>query len=265
MPELPEVENFKRYIDATSLHQDIDSTEVNNKQVLKNISVQAFSIRLTGHSFESTYRHGKYLFVRTDHSDELVLHFGMTGHPVYYKQDDRAPDYPRVIFHFSNGTHLAFDCMRMLGEVRLIENRDKFIKEKELGSDALRDVDDVEIFTELLDQKRGYIKSALMDQSLMAGIGNECSDEILFQSRIHPKTNVQDLNTEQLKTLYSKIREVLQVKIDANLKPENLPDTYILKNRSEGAACPNCDGEIERIKVSGRSGYYCPKCQQRKT
>ena len=263
MPELPEVENFKRYIDATSLHQDIDSIEVNNKQVLKNISAKAFSKRLTGHSFDSTCRHGKYLFVRTDNSDEVVLHFGMTGHPVYYKKKDQVPDYPRVIFHFSNGSHLAFDCMRMLGEVRLVENREQFIREKELGPDALRDVNDFEVFTGLLDEKRGYIKSALMDQSLMAGIGNECSDEILFQSRIHPKTDVQDLDRDMLKTLFSNIREVLRAKIDSNLNPENLPDSYILKNRSEGAACPNCGGEIERIKVSGRSGYYCPKCQER--
>lgn len=139
--------------------------------------------------------------------------------------------------------------MRMLGNITLIDDRECFLKQKELGLDALRDVDKSDKFVNLLENKRGMIKTALMDQSLMAGIGNECSDEILFQSRIHPKEKVSELGKDELITLFNNMRSVLKTKIEAGMGTENLPGSYILKHRSEGAQCLSCGGSVATVKV----------------
>lgn len=263
MPELPELVNYKNYIDATSLHQKVDAVTVNDDQVLSHCTAEDLAKNLVGTSFESTSRYGKYLFVHPTNDHDLVLHFGMTGEPVYYLDESKEPEFSRVIFAFANGYHLAYNCTRMLGEVTLADDEKQFIEDKELGPDVYKDDFDFETFRELLQNRRGMIKSALMDQELMAGLGNECSDEILYQARFHPKTDVQNLDTDQLRNLYKTMNQVLEQKIAADLKGEDLPDSYILANREEGADCPRCDGTIQRITVAGRSGYYCPQCQKR--
>lgn len=263
MPELPEVVYFKKYIDATALHQQIIDVEVGNDAILSGISASGLQKELQGCQFQSTSTHGKYLFIHTDNNRELMIHFGMTGEPVYYKQPDEKPDHPRVTFHFNNGYHLAFDCMRMLGKVGLVDSRESFIQEKDLGPDAFSESFDQATFKKLLKDKKGMIKSALMDQSFIAGIGNECSDEILYQAGIHPKTTIADLPDADRELIFEKMQEVIQEKIDSNTAHRKLPDTFILSHREEGAECPKCGGTVQKIKVSGRNGYYCPKCQQR--
>jgi len=262
MPELPEVVYFKKYIDATSLHQQLSDVEIENDTILSGITPAGLQKHLKECQFQSTSTHGKYLFIRTDKGCELMMHFGMTGEPVYYKQPDEKPGYPRVTFHFANGYHLAFNCMRMLGEVGIVESRESFIREKDLGPDAYSEAFDLTTFHELLSDKRGMVKSALMDQSFIAGIGNECSDEILYQAGIHPKTTIAGLSDSNINLIYEKMQEVIEEKIDSNMEHRKLPDSYILSHREEGSKCPKCGGTIEKIKVSGRNGYYCPKCQQ---
>lgn len=187
----------------------------------------------------------------------------MTGHPIYFKNTDKRPDYPRAIFHFENGYKLAFNCARMLGELELIKDKEDFIQRKELGPDISSDDFDFDSFFELMKKRGGMVKSSLMDQKLMAGIGNECSDEILFQARIHPKKKVKDLSENELKDIYEKAEMVVKTKLDCLDHDKKLPNSFILKNRNKGADCPNCDGTIEKITVGGRSGYFCPQCQRK--
>lgn len=263
MPELPEVVYFKKYIDATSLHQQIGDVEVENDTILTDISADDLQKQLKGSQFKSCATHGKYLFIHTDQNRKLTMHFGMTGEPVYYKQPDEKPEYSRVIIHFDNGYHLAFNCMRMLGEIGLTESKENFIQQKNLGPDAHSDSFDLDTFKNLLNDKRGMIKSALMDQSFIAGIGNECSDEILYQAGIHPKKTTSDLSDSDVTRIFQKMQEVLKEKIESNMEHRTLPDSYILNHREEGAECPKCGGTIQKIKVSGRNGYYCPQCQEK--
>lgn len=193
-----------------------------------------------------------------------MMHFGMTGHPVYYKNEDNKPEYTRAIFHFENGYNLAFGCVRMLGELQLIEEKEAFIQEKELGPDICSNDFDYDIFSEIMENRRGMIKSSLMNQKLIAGIGNECSDEVLFQARIHPKKSVKDLNEDELRAIYEEMEMVVKTKLDCMDHHNELPDSFILKNRSEGADCPNCNGPVEKIPVSGRSGYFAPSVRKNK-
>ena len=137
MPELPEVETFKRYLDSTSLHQRITNVEVRDAYVLKHISARGLARRLKGRRFESSHRHGKHLFVRSGDELWLRLHFGMTGWLQYLKRDEETPNTARVLFRFANNRRLAFDDQRKFGEIELIQELDEFLQTRGIGPDAL--------------------------------------------------------------------------------------------------------------------------------
>jgi formamidopyrimidine-DNA glycosylase len=197
---LPEVEIFKRYLDATSLHQRIDDVDVRNTYVLKETSARELARGLKGRRFESSRRHGKHLFVRADGELWLRLHFGMTGSLQYFKNDEQAPRHARVLFVFANNHRLAFDDQRQFGQIGLLKDVDEFLKERELGPDAL----DLGLgeFRKILEKHRGAVKSVLLNQRIIAGIGNIYADEILFRVRIHPATEIARLNDAALTKLF---------------------------------------------------------------
>src|SRR5215217_3969875 len=196
MPELPDVEVFKRYLNAISLHQKIESVEVRNSKILGIVSASKLQSTLKGRMFESTRRHGKNLFVELDDGGWLLMHFGMTGRLKYFKDIDQDPPHDRLLISFENRYHLAFDCQRMLGKVDLIEDLEEFIGEKKLGPDLLEL--DYLCFRERFEGRKGAVKSALMNQQVVAGVGNIYSDEILFQARVHPVTEVGRLDDAAL-------------------------------------------------------------------
>ncbi len=257
MPELPDVEVLKRYLDATSLHHTITGVEVRAERVLHHVSPQELGSQLQNQAFESTRRHGKHLFVRLDGGGWLRLHFGMTGDLKYLKEGE--PDYTQVRFDFANGYHLAYVMPRKLGQIEPVEGVESFVKRKELGPDALEL--DRESFRELLSGRRGMIKSTLMNQSVMAGIGNVYSDEILFQAQVYPRHKVRQLDQQTLEAIGETTQAVLHTAIENQAQPERLPDSYLITHRSPAAGCPRCGGKVERIEVAGRAGYYCPDCQ----
>jgi formamidopyrimidine-DNA glycosylase len=261
VPELPDVEVLKQYLDATSLHQDIKAVEVRDSRILEDISGERLKTGFKGHSFDSTRRHGKYLFAELSDSCWLVLHFGMSGDLKYFKSMEKDPEYDQLLISFSNGYHLAYNAPRKLGLVALIEDMDAFVEKKELGPDAMSL--DVTGFQKALSDRRGMVKSTLMNQQIIAGIGNVYSDEILFQARLHPRLGIDELDGETLEQLFNTMREVLQTAIDRRARPDQFPGTYLTRHRNEGERCPKCGGEIERLPVSGRTAYYCPSCQSR--
>jgi len=266
MPELPDVENFKRYLDATALHNRIAAAEVGNTKILRRISAREIGERLAGRRLESGLRHGKHLLIELDDGGWVTFHFGMTGRFKYFRDMADDPRHDRLRLDFDNGCHRAFDCRRMIGEVGLVDDAEAIIAEERLGPDALAPDLDEAAFKARLAGKRGRIKSALMDQELIAGIGNVYSDEILFQARIDPNAKVGDLDDGELSVLYRKMRAVLETAIERGAGSEELferlPSHYLLPHRAKGETCPQCGGEIEPIKVSGRTAYWCPKCQK---
>jgi formamidopyrimidine-DNA glycosylase len=261
VPELPDVAVLKRYLDATALHQRIERVDVHSQDVLAAASARELEAGLRGRALESTRRHGKYLFSRLDDDRWLVLHFGMTGRLQYFKQMEREPEYDQVLIAFENGYHLAYVAPRKLGEVELVDDVDAFIADKDLGPDVMAPHFDLAKFQEILSGRRGMIKSALMDQQLMAGVGNVYSDEILFQEGIYPRTRVADLDEQALASLYATMQDVLQTAVDRDADPETFPDSFLTPHRRRGGTCPRCGEELEKVKVSGRSAYYCPNRQ----
>ena len=261
MPELPELEVFKRYVDSTSLHQDIEIVEVKNGKILGGVSASGLKRGLEGRKFESTRRHGKHLFVELDKGPWLLLHFGMTGGLKYYRDTDEEPAHARVLISFRNGYRLAFDDQRLFGKVDLIEDPDGYVEEHKLGPDPL-DLD-FPAFRKRLEGRRGEIKATLMNQRVFAGIGNIYSDEILFQVRLHPKTSVGRLDESYLHNLHEQTRRVLRAAIERGAEPGGLPDSVLLLYRQEGADCPRGNGKVQKTKAAGRTAYYCPTCQPR--
>lgn len=261
MPELPDVEVFGRHLQSTSLDRDIREVEVEETSLVKSHSAKEFSKRLTGDSFESVSRRGKYLSVKTKRGYWVLFHFGMTGFFQYYEDKESKPDHPRVIFHFAEGGNLAWDCSRKLGEVRLVEDLEAFYSSKNLGPDALQ-LDRKE-FVRLLGNRRGGVKSALMDQSLLSGVGNVYADEALFQAGIHPKASCSTLDESVLADLRKTLYRVLRTAIDRGADPSDMPRTWLLQRREPGADCPGCDGKIKKIRVNGRPTYFCPSCQEK--
>jgi formamidopyrimidine-DNA glycosylase len=185
----------------------------------------------------------------------------MTGYFYYFKDDNQAPKHTRALFSFDNGYHLAFVLQRKLGRISVTQNVDSFVTEQGLGPDALDDNFDAEAFRNALKETKSSIKSALMDQERMAGIGNIYSDEILFQARLNPKTRANQMSNQDLDRLFQAMKEVLKAAIDREADPERMPKTYLLPHRDKDGKCPVCHGKINTTKVSGRSAYFCPKCQ----
>jgi formamidopyrimidine-DNA glycosylase len=261
MPELPEVEIFKRYLDATSLHQRIDDVDVRNTYILKETSVRELARRLKGRRFESSRRHGKHLFVRADGELWLRLHFGMTGSLQYFKNDEQAPRHARVLFVFANNHRLAFDDQRQFGQIGLLRDVDEFLKERELGPDAL----DLGLgeFRKILEKHRGAVKSILMNQRLISGIGNIYADEILFRARIHPATQIARLNDTALTKLFRATHYVLERAITARVNTNQIPRSWLLPRRGKGGKCPRCGRRLKSATIGGRTAWFCPHCQKR--
>lgn len=258
MPELPDVETYQRYLDATVLHQSIDKVSVESERILANLSTRTLQRRLQGQAFQQTRRHGKYLFIELDSKEWLVLHFGMTGRPQYLRQEQDVPDHTCLLITFRDGSRFAYITQRKLGHVHIVDAPEAIIREHRLGPDAL-DLE-FEDFQALASNRRGTVKSWLMNQSVMAGIGNVYSDEILYQAGIHPKKQVSQLDDDELDQLFHKMREVLMQTIEVGADPNNMPRSYLLPNR-ESNACPRCGAELQKTSISSRSAIYCPRCQ----
>jgi formamidopyrimidine-DNA glycosylase len=259
MPELPDVEVFRRYVNSTSLHQNIESVEVRNGKILGGVSARKLQSTLKGRTFESTRRHGKNLFVGLDGDGWLLMHFGMTGRLKYFKDMDQDPPHDRFLISFENDYHLAFDCQRMFGKVDLIDDLEEFVREKKLGPDPLEL--DSPAFRERFEGRKGSVKSALMNQQVVAGVGNIYSDEILFQAHLYPGTRIERLDDAALEKLFQVTRRVLTTAIERGANPQELPDHFLLSHRREGEKCPRGNGEIRKIRAAGRTAYYCPACQ----
>jgi formamidopyrimidine-DNA glycosylase len=258
MPELPEVETFKRYLDKTSLKQEIVDVIVNDTRVLEtDLSILKKSVK--NKKFEHSVRHGKYLFVFID-PQYLVLHFGMTGDLEYYSNQDDEPKFSKVIFCFNNGYNLAYISTRMFGRVYIADSIEDFIEMKKLGPDAFNM--SFKEFKLALKRRTAILKNALLNQSFIAGIGNIYSDEVMFRTKLHPLSKIDELKDDKIKELYTNIKDVLKFGIEKEGDLSKYPNNFLIPHRKKEENCPICDSELERIEISGRHGFFCPICQK---
>jgi formamidopyrimidine-DNA glycosylase len=262
MPELPDVQVFQRYLASNALHKRIRDVEVSAAGMLAGVSGKTLKAKLEGRELVATRRHGKNLFVHVAGDDWLLLHFGMTGELQYFGDSEGTPKYTRLRIDFANGHHLAYVNMRKLGKIRLVEDVDTFIADQKLGPDAL-DLD-LAGFRSALNGRRGKIKATLMDQNVIAGIGNIYADEVLFAAGVDPRARTEKLASATIRELHKAMRAVLKKAIAADADADRLPRSFLLPHRARGGTCPKCGGTLQQVKFGGRTTYYCPRDQRKK-
>ncbi|RMD63750.1 MAG: hypothetical protein D6826_04135, partial [Alphaproteobacteria bacterium] len=213
MPELPDVEYFRCILERHGLRRTIADVVVADPRIVDGSTVKTLQGALCGTRLSTARRHGKHLFARIAGDGWLTMHFGMTGALVPVVKAAPAPRFERLRLDFKNATALAFVDPRRLGRVGLSARIEDFIAAHGLGPDALDPDLTAAGFAERVSARRGGIKAILMNQEVVAGVGNIYADEILFQARIHPATPRQALDAARLAHLYRAMREVLETAI----------------------------------------------------
>ncbi len=259
MPELPDVEVIKRNCEKHILNKKIANVYKRDSKTVKP-DEKFLNETLIGKSSKEVSRQGKHMFVQLDNSRYILMHFGMTGKVAFYLKKEKEPDHTGLRIDFEDGSSFSYICVRKLGKLDIIDNMEDYISRGSLGKDAL-DYSEEE-FVDFLKNKRGVIKSALMDQNNIAGIGNIYSDEIMYQTDIHPGKKVNDLSEKEMKKLYSQMKDVLQKAINSEADPGKMPKRYLINRRKEGEKCGICNGKIVKRKIGGRSSYFCQKHQK---
>ena len=266
MPELPEVETIKNELLPWIVGQSFTQVTIFDTALVPDSSAEEFRHKLIGQTIQSLERRGKYLIFNLA-NQALIMHFRMTG--VLLLNPKGIDRYARAVFHFSNRNRLVFNDLRRFGVMRLVENVDTVVGK--LGPEPLSESFTPEILAKLLKKHHLPIKAALIDQNLIAGIGNMYADEALFAARIHPLRKAGALSAHEIQSLYRSIREVLLsaignkgASVDTYVRPGGQIGTahfhFQVAHRG-GEPCPLCHTPIERILVRNRGTYFCPNCQ----
>jgi formamidopyrimidine-DNA glycosylase len=259
MPELPDVEGYRRYLARHAQGRRIERVEVPDAELVRNRSAQALGRALRGARFAEPRRHGKWLIAPAG-DVELLMHFGMTGLLRWSRDASDRHVHDRVIFACDGG-ELAYNNMRRFGGIWLARDDDERARVTgPLGPDAA-DLDR-DAFDALLDGRRGAVKAALMDQRLLAGVGNLLSDEILWRARIHPATRVGSLGTRRRGRLHDALRAAVAESSRYGRIPHG--ERWLTSVRDDrGAGCPRCGTRLRRSTIAGRTACWCPRCQRR--
>jgi formamidopyrimidine-DNA glycosylase len=290
MPELPEVETVKRGLQTFIIGKQIKSATHDTPKSFPNAEADVGQF-LYGAKITEVRRRAKVLLIDLSTNYTLVIHLKMTGQMVFrgeqvfgagHPNDSLIGELPdrstRVILEFTDKSHLYFNDQRKFGWMRLIptievENLDFF---KKVGPEPLSDDFTPQVFIERVRKRANTtIKAALLDQTVLAGIGNIYADEGLWGAKIHPATRVRDLNDMQLKKLFAELQYVLKLSIEKGgstdrnyVNAEGKRGSYIdfaRVFRREGKDCPRHPGVvIQKIRVAGRGTHICPKCQKLK-
>ena len=276
MPELPEVETVKNTLKELVLNKKIESVDVFYSRIIDNVDIDTFKESLKGEQFIDISRYGKYLiFILKNHI--IVSHLRMEG-KYFLKAREPKEKHEHIIFNLENGETLRYNDTRKFGRMYLFNTTDVdwVLKEEPLNKLGLepfsKDMSPSYLMNKLKG-KSGPIKKALLDQSVICGLGNIYVDEVLFISRLHPEEDIKNLNL-------SDYERIIKASIDTLNKAIKLGGTTIRSFVSAQHAtglfqnellvhtkekCPVCGGNISKIRVATRGTYYCPNCQKFKS
>lgn len=274
MPELPEVETVKRTLSEFIIGRSIMVLTVHKASVIKIPEAEEFASLVTGRTFDSVERRGKYLLLNLSGGYLMVVHLRMTGRLVYIKAEEPVKKHTHVIFHLDNGYELRFTDQRRFGCIWVVakEERAKISGLCSLGPEPLGVEFTRVLLGEALRGRQTKIKAFLLNQKMIAGIGNIYADEILFASGIHPERRAGSLNEEEIDRLYTAIRDILSTAVQhrgtsfsdyVDGRGEKGSHQFHLRvYQQAGKDCPRCGSKIIRTKVGSRSSYHCPECQK---
>ncbi|SOJ55077.1 Formamidopyrimidine-DNA glycosylase [Mycobacterium simulans] len=258
MPELPDVEGFRRELAGTLPGRRIRRVTVHDAGILRNVTAQALGYRLDGHRFDAPRRCGKWLILPTD-GPTLLVHSGMTGHPYYASDGTEHLAYERLVVSLDRG-ELRYADLRKLRGVWLASCADEVADVLgPQGPDALNI--DLRTFRGALSDRRGRLKSTLMDQSVIAGLGNLLTDEICWRARMRPSRAMENLDADDVRRLHSAMIRVLRTAVRHGRVP-SLPRWLTAARDEPDPSCPRCGTRLTRDRVVGRASLWCPRCQR---
>ncbi|HEY5708367.1 MAG TPA: bifunctional DNA-formamidopyrimidine glycosylase/DNA-(apurinic or apyrimidinic site) lyase [Solirubrobacterales bacterium] len=289
MPELPEVETVCRQLGPELAGGEIEALEVLDARWCRPVPPKKLEATVSGATIEGLGRRGKYLLLGLDGARTLVMHLRMTGNLVlvegaskldpsegrrlYEGERSVSARHLRARFRLGDGRELWFTDPRRFGEAFLVDDARLDERFARLGVEPLSGDFTPEALGEMAAGRTAPLKSFLLDQSGVAGVGNIYADEALFRARLHPLSPAGSMKPEHLEALRDAVVAALEAGIDgggasiddyrdSRGEKGTMQDEFLVHTR-EGQPCPRCESSIVRIVVSGRSTYYCPNCQVR--
>lgn len=274
MPELPEVETIKRVIEPQIQGLVIEGVTVKRPEVVSYPAADEFCRRLKGQTISGMARRGKFLMIRLNDNDRVILHLRMTGCLLLTPADYPEEKHTHIIFGLSDGRELRFSDTRRFGRFWLIgeDEDDTYSGVQKLGIEPFHGELTAEYLNARLGKSRKAVKECLLDQSIIAGIGNIYSDEILFAAGIYPARPAKSLNMDEWERLAAAVPERISYFIETNkITPEDYLETkgkdyrntpFLQVYGQGGKPCPKCGETLCRIVVGGRGSVYCPACQR---
>lgn len=274
MPELPEIETIVRNLSLKLKGHEVSSSEVLSIHLLRN-TAPSFLRRLKGRKVVDIRRRGKMILLDFEDNLSLVFHLKMTGQFFFSSREEPRDKHTHFILSFRNQEReLRFRDVRKFGFLMGVKTSDAFVTRElgSLGPEPLRM--DFPRFKKLFQGRKARLKSLLVDQTFIAGIGNIYADEIIFQAKLHPLIPASQLTDVHLRRLSLAVKDVLNDALrykgssirnymDEEGERGDFQDHHRVYGR-ESLPCFICGAAIKRIRVGGRSSFFCPLCQDKK-
>ena len=274
MPEMPEVEIIRRYLDTQVAEKKIINLTILLPRMIKWPDVEGFRALVTGRTIKSMNRRGKYLLMELDNASKVVFHLRMTGRLVYEPAGDTTDHHARVIFHLQDGASLVYGDTRTLGTIHGLKPQELGMLKglAEMGPEPLSAEFTAEYLYRTASRRKVAIKSFLLNQKYIGGIGNIYADEALFLAGIHPLRPANSLTQTECGKLWESVNKVIADGIaDGGTtfrdyqngeggKGSHQEHLYVYGRKGE--QCRICGALLERITVGGRGTHFCPHCQE---
>ncbi|NIQ01005.1 MAG: Fpg/Nei family DNA glycosylase [Nitrospinaceae bacterium] len=259
MPELPDVEQFKRIFDATGRGKTIRWVRLTAPELLKAGNAADLKRTLAGKRLLRSRRRGKYLILDSpDLPKTLILHFGMTGNFRYLPRGGGAVRFSRLVLGFATGGELHWTNLRKLGRIFWVREAESLSALRDMGPEPLA-LSRSAFLNHLHRWERSNVKAFLMNQRKIAGIGNEYSDEILYRAGIHPRRKIRDLTARERSTLFREMQRTLQQAIAVGPPTGTFGPSWLTARRSTDMRCPrNPRHALRKETIAGRSAVFCP-------
>jgi len=270
MPELPEVETIRRSLLLHVVGARVTGVTVRERRLRRPLQ-RDFAARLRGRRIVELERRGKYLLFHLDDARVLLVHLGMSGSLELVPPDRPSEPHDHVAIALDSGVVLVFNDPRRFGLMRIARS-DDLTELRQVGRDTLTAAPSLEEWRALVRDRRLPIKNLLMDQRVLGGVGNIYASEMLFQAGIRPRRRAASLRAQELARLSDAMRAVLEEAVglggssisdyrDANGRPGTFQMRHAVYDRA-GDPCRTCGSTIKRVVLSGRSTFYCPRCQR---
>lgn len=271
MPELPEVETVRRVLKTEIISKTINSVEIRYDKIIDG-DVNDFIASVTGKSFKDIKRLGKFLIFELNEGF-IVSHLRMEGKYFYLPENSLDNKHIHVIFHLSNGYALMYQDVRKFGRM-IYKNKDELYTTKplnEVGIDIIleKEIDINEVYGKII-KKHKEIKTVLLDQSILAGLGNIYVDEVLYAAHINPTRYADTITLDEVKSIVFESKRILECAIlhkgttirsyTSSLGVEGEYQNFLCVHTKD--VCPYCKNKLDRLKINGRTSYFCSNCQR---